>query len=58
MPRMRILNTVERYDFDFPPTFNSLQRKKYFYFSDTQGSQSTHAGIRLAIAGTSGRISD
>lgn len=35
MPRMRILNTVERYDFDFPPTFNSLQRKKYFYFSDT-----------------------
>jgi hypothetical protein len=35
MPRMRILNTVERYDFDSPPAFNPLQRKKYFYFSDT-----------------------
>jgi hypothetical protein len=28
MPRMRILNTVEQYDFDSPPDFNSLQRKK------------------------------
>jgi hypothetical protein len=32
---MRILNAVEQYDFDSPPVFNSLQRKKYFDFSDT-----------------------
>ena len=25
MPRMRILNAVEQYDFDSPPVFNSLQ---------------------------------
>jgi TnpA family transposase len=35
MPRMRILNAIEHYDFDSPPVFNSLQRKKYFDFSDT-----------------------
>ena len=35
MPRMRILNAVEQHDFDSPPLFNSLQRKKYFNFSDT-----------------------
>lgn len=35
MPRMRILNAVEQHDFDSPPVFNSLQRKKYFTFSDT-----------------------
>jgi hypothetical protein len=32
MPRMNILNTVEREAFDSPPVFNSLQRKHYFDF--------------------------
>ena len=27
MPRMKILNSVEREVFDFPPTFNSAARK-------------------------------
>lgn len=35
MPRMRILNTVEQHDFDSPPLFNSLQRNRYFTFSET-----------------------
>ena len=35
MPRMRILNAVEQHHFDAPPIFNSLQRKKYFDFSET-----------------------
>jgi hypothetical protein len=30
MPRMNVLNTVERQAFDSPPVFNSLQRKQYF----------------------------
>ena len=33
MPRMNVLNTVERDAFDSPPVFNSLQRKQYFDFS-------------------------
>jgi hypothetical protein len=32
MPRMNILNTVEREAFDAPPVFNSFQRKQYFDF--------------------------
>lgn len=32
MPRMNILNTVEREAFDLPPVFNSVQRKQYFDF--------------------------
>ena len=32
MPRMNILNTVEREAFDSPPAFNSVQRKQYFDF--------------------------
>lgn len=32
MPRMNILNTVEREVFDSPPGFNSFQRKQYFDF--------------------------
>ena len=32
---MTILNAVEQRDFDSPPVFNSLQRKKYFTFSNT-----------------------
>jgi len=32
MPRMNILNAVEREAFDSPPVFNSLQRKQYFDF--------------------------
>src|SRR5271157_144237 len=32
MPRMNILNTVEREAFDSPPVFNSVQRKQYFDF--------------------------
>ena len=32
MPRMNVLNTVEREAFDSPPVFNSLQRKQYFDF--------------------------
>jgi hypothetical protein len=32
MPRMNVLNTVERQAFDSPPVFNSLQRKQYFDF--------------------------
>jgi len=32
MPRMNVLNTVEREAFDLPPVLNSLQRKQYFDF--------------------------
>jgi hypothetical protein len=32
MPRMNILNTVEREAFDSPPVFNSVQRKQNFDF--------------------------
>jgi hypothetical protein len=32
MPRMKILNSVEREVFDFPPMFNSAERKRYFDF--------------------------
>src|SRR5260221_12416805 len=28
MPRMKILNSVEREVFDFPPIFNSVERKR------------------------------
>jgi hypothetical protein len=30
MPRINILNTVEREAFESPPVFNSVQRKQYF----------------------------
>ena len=30
MPRMNILNAVEREAFESPPVFNSVQRKQYF----------------------------
>jgi hypothetical protein len=32
MPRMNILNAVEREAFGSPPVFNSFQRKQYFDF--------------------------
>jgi hypothetical protein len=32
MPRMNILNAVEREAFDSPPAFTSVQRKQYFDF--------------------------
>src|SRR5258708_15136184 len=32
MPRMKILNSVEREEFDFPPVFNSVERKRCFDF--------------------------
>jgi hypothetical protein len=32
MPRMKILNSVEREVFDLPPTFNSAERKRCFDF--------------------------
>lgn len=32
MPRMKILNSVERTVFDFPPIFNSAERKRCFDF--------------------------
>jgi hypothetical protein len=32
MPRMNILNAVERKAFDSPPVFHSFQRKQYFDF--------------------------
>jgi hypothetical protein len=32
MPRMNVLNTVEREAFDSPPVFNSFQGKQYFDF--------------------------
>jgi TnpA family transposase len=32
MPRMNILNTVEREAFDSPPMFNGIERKHYFDF--------------------------
>ena len=32
MPRMNILNAVEREALDSPPVFNSFQRKQYFDF--------------------------
>jgi hypothetical protein len=30
MPRMNILDTVEREAFESPPVFNGVQRKQYF----------------------------
>ena len=30
MPRMQILNTQERDEFDSPPRFNSVERKQFF----------------------------
>src|SRR5690349_19496802 len=35
MPRMNILNAVEREAFDSLPVFNSFQRKQYFDFPST-----------------------
>ena len=35
MPRMNILNTVEREAFNSPPVFSSFQRKQYFNFPST-----------------------
>ena len=35
MPRMNILNAIEREAFDSPPVFNSFQRKQYFDFPST-----------------------
>jgi hypothetical protein len=32
MPRMKILNSVEREVFDFPPIFNGVERKRCFDF--------------------------
>ena len=32
MPRMKSLNSVEREGFDFPPIFNSVERKRCFDF--------------------------
>jgi hypothetical protein len=32
MPRMKILNSVEREVFDWPPIFNSVERKRCFNF--------------------------
>src|SRR5262245_66356582 len=32
MPRMKILNSVEREVFDFPPVFNSVEHKRCFEF--------------------------
>lgn len=32
MPRMKILNSVEQEEFDVPPIFNSVHRKRYFDF--------------------------
>jgi hypothetical protein len=32
MPRMKILNSVERKSFDIPPIFNSAERKRCFDF--------------------------
>ena len=32
MPRMHILNTLEREAFDSPPMFTSLQRRQHFDF--------------------------
>ncbi len=32
MPRMRILNDIEKERFDNPPDFNAAQRKHYFDF--------------------------
>ena len=33
MSRMKILNAVEKEQFESPPVFNSVQRKQYFDFS-------------------------
>ena len=37
MPRMNILNAVEREAFESPPVFNSVQRKQYFDFPTELG---------------------
>ena len=47
MPRMNILNAVEREAFDSPPVFNSFQRKQYFDFPSTP-----EAGLRSPADGS------
>ena len=42
MPRMNILNAVEREAFDSPPVFNSFQRKQYFDFPSITSERSQH----------------
>ena len=44
MPRMNILNTVEREAFESAPVFNSFQRKQYFDFP--QAIQQAAASLR------------
>lgn len=46
MPRMNILNSVEREAFESPPVFNSVQRKQYFDFPSAL--QRLAAGLRSA----------
>lgn len=37
MPRQRILAPDEQHYFDTPPEFNALDRKKYFFVSESLG---------------------
>ena len=32
MPRMKVLNSIEQEAFEFPPVFNSAERKRHFDF--------------------------
>ena len=46
MPRMKVLNRVEREAFESPPLFNSAERKRCFDFPSA--IQETAAGLRSA----------
>ena len=43
MPRMKILNSVEREVFDWPPIFNSVERKRCIARALREGSESGKA---------------
>ena len=50
MPRMNILNAVEREAFDSSPVFNSFQRKQYFDFPSTPLASAVRPGGSLQAA--------
>jgi hypothetical protein len=46
MPRMNILNAVEREAFDSPPVFNSFQRQQYFDFPPNYADSPLASAVR------------
>ena len=48
MPRMNVLNTVEREAFDSPPVFNSFPRQRLYIFKRHKGSDRSAWKIKRA----------